>query len=67
MPEVVVYAEGGRASRGILAPFLEQAHPLTPAVRAPQVAPARAVVAAVVGPVVAVPSASHTRPSKKVN
>lgn len=50
-----------------LAPFLEEAHPLAPAVRAPQVAPAGAVVAAVVRPVVAVPSSSYARASEKVN
>lgn len=34
-------------------PLLEETHPLTPAVRAPQIAPAGAVVAAVVRSVVA--------------
>lgn len=50
-----------------LAPFLEETHSLTSAIRAPQVAPAGAVVAAVVRSVIAIPSSLYACPSKKVN
>lgn len=50
-----------------LSPFLEQAHPLTSAIRAPQITSARAIVAAVVRSVITIATPSDTRPSEKVN
>jgi hypothetical protein len=51
----------------LFAPFLEQSLALTPAVGAPQVATTGAVVATVVGAVVAVAATSHARSSVKVD
>lgn len=50
----------------LLSPLLEQPHPLAAAVGPPKVASARAVVAAVVRPMVAVAPTSDARPSEKV-
>ena len=46
---------GGRR----LAPFLEDTHPLAPAIGAPQIAPAAGAVTAVFRPVVTVPTPSY--------
>lgn len=62
----VVVGGGGGADR-LLAPLLEQPLALASAVGPPQVAATSAVVATVVGAVVAVPSTSYARSSVKVD
>lgn len=51
----------------LFAPFLKQAHALTPAVGSPQVASARGIVAAILVLMVAVTSSSDARSSEKID
>lgn len=51
---------------GSLAPLLEETHPLTLAIGAPEIAAAAGAVAAVLRPVIAVAPASYASPPKQV-
>jgi len=61
---------GGRGEEerkgGSLAPLLEETHPLTLAIGAPEIAAAAGAVAAVLRPVIAVAPASYASPPKQV-
>lgn len=59
--------ERGRGREGdSLAPFLEETHPLTLAIGAPEITAAAGTVAAILRPVIAVAAASYASPPKQV-
>lgn len=60
-----IYGEG-RKGRHRLAPLLKETHPLTLAIRTPEIAAATRAVAAVLPPVVTIAAAPYASPPKQV-
>lgn len=58
---------GGRGGGNCLAPFLEETHPLTLAIGAPEIAAAAGAVAAVLRPVIAVAATPYASPPVQVS